>query len=371
MPIDRRAVLAGMMAAAASPALAARATPLERCLAARMASKQIPGAGLAVVREGRTLACDGHGSSDIELDRPATATTVFPMASASKLLAGLTAMQLVEARRLDLDASISLYLPEMVPAHSEVRVAQLLNLTSGLNGPRIDPAFGAEAQRREQNQQYADTRKLEYFTPAEIIAAAAPLPAHAPPGAVWRYDQFPFFLFGQIVSRVSGQPYEAVVADRLFTRLGMRTAAFGDSRSLVRQRRSSNYSRETGVLQNLALRYTPSYWPAAGCNASATDLVRLWNGLRPGRLLQRESLQRMFAPTVLTSGESVDYGLGCTISRAAGRTWIGHEGGGCCYLGWWPMEELGIGVLFNLSGSKEDGIEGRLAELILDRGRGC
>lgn len=121
-----------------------------------------------------------------------------------------------------------------------------------------------------------------------------------------------------------------------------------------------------GVLQNLALRYTPSYWPAAGCNASATDLLRLWNGLRPGRLLQRQSLQRMFAPTVLTSGESVDYGLGCTIGRAGGRTWIGHEGGGCCYLGWWPAEELGIGVLFNLSGSREDGIEARMAELILD-----
>jgi hypothetical protein len=83
------------------------------------------------------------------------------------------------------------HVPEMARLHGAVRVAQLLNLTSGLNGPRANPEFGVEAQRREQNQQYADARKLEYFTPAELIAAAAPLPAHAPPGAVWRYDLFP------------------------------------------------------------------------------------------------------------------------------------------------------------------------------------
>ena len=365
MRIDRRALVMGLMAVAAS-AHAAGATPLDRFIAARMAAKQIPGAALAVVRKGRTLACSGHGSADLELGIPATRSTVLPMASASKLLAGLTAMLLVEARQLDIDASIAAYLPEMAQAHSGVRVAQLLNLTCGLHGPRVDPAFAAEAQRREQERQYADARKLEYFTPAELIAAAAPLPAYAPPGAVWRYEQFPLFLFGQIVSRVSGRPYEEVVAQRLFAELGMRDTAFGDSRGLVRNRRSSNYSRETGVLQNSALRYTPSFWPAAGCNTSAADLVRLWSGLRPGRLLKPQSLQRMFAPTLLTSGERVDYGLGCTINRAAGRTWVGHEGGGCCYLGWWPMEELGVGVLFNLAGSNEDGIEGRMAELVLD-----
>ncbi|HST35523.1 MAG TPA: hypothetical protein VLK25_02690 [Allosphingosinicella sp.] len=38
---------------------------------------------------------------------------------------------------------------------------------------------------------------------------------------------------------------------------------------------------------------------------------------------------------------------------------------GCCYVGWWPDEALGIAILFNLSGSREDGIERALAERLL------
>lgn len=366
MRIDRRTALVGMLAAAHSAIAAGSGARLERYLAMRMADKQIPGAGLAVVREGRILCCAGYGWADIESASHATANSVFPMASASKLLAGITGTLLVEAGKLDIDAPVSLYIPEMAELHSTVRVRQLLNLTCGLNGPGTDPEFSAEAQRREKNHAYADARQLELFRPEELIAAAARLPARTAPGTAWRYDQFPFFLFGQIVARVAGQPYDAFVEAAIFAKLGMQDAQFGDSRSLVRNRRSANYSRESGVLQNLELRYTPSFWTAAGCNASAADLAKLWQGLRPGRLLQAASLARLFAPTLLNDGTSVDYGLGCTISRNATRTWVGHEGGGCCYLGWWPAQALGVAVLFNLSGSQADGIESEIAALILD-----
>ena len=362
MQIHRRAVLLGLLGMAHS-AVAARLTPLERLLAARMAAKQIPGASLAVVRRGRTVVCDGYGLADVQQALQVTAKTLFPMASASKLLAGLAAMLLVEAGRLDLEAPVSTYVPEMTALHGLVRVRHLLNMTSGLNGPGTDAQFRAEAQRRQAQQSYVDARKLELFEPEELIAVAARLPSQSEPGAAWRYDQFPWFLLGQIIARVTGTSYDLFVERALFNEIGMSTATFGDSHSAIPGRVTS-YSRESGTLQPFALRYTPSFWAAAGCNASAADLVKLWSALRPGRVLTAASLRRMFQPTRLASGEEIDYGLGCTVGHGGGRTWIGHEGGGCCYLGWWPVEQLGIAVMFNLTGTKEDGIEGQIADLI-------
>src|SRR5262245_3372734 len=119
MQVNRRAVLIGMLGVAQRTS-AARLSPLERLLATRMAAKQIPGAGLAVVRHGRTWLCDGYGLADVEQALQASAATLFPMASASKLLAGIAAMVLVEAGQLDLDTPVCVYVPEMKTLHGAV-----------------------------------------------------------------------------------------------------------------------------------------------------------------------------------------------------------------------------------------------------------
>jgi hypothetical protein len=93
--------------------------------------------------------------------------------------------------------------------------------------------------------------------------------------------------------------------------------------------------------------------------------ARLLAAFEPGRLLRADTLNRLWQRTRLADGTTHDYGLGFTVSTRNGRTWVGHEGGGCCYFGWWPAERLGIAILLNLSGSHEDGIETALADLIL------
>ena len=371
MDANRRIILGGLGAAPllATAAQAVASTPaagrIDAFIRARMAAKGIPGAALAVTRNGRLLRLAAYGQTSLELNIAATRQSVFAMASASKMVAGLAAGKLAEAGRLDLDASARTYLPELPETLAEVRVHQLLSHTSGLKGTGGNPDYVIALAERERREAYVGELKLDVFTDEEILRYGAAAGLQEPPGTRWRYSQFPYFLFGQIVGRLSGQAYPDYVQSAILTPLGITGARYGDHRTLVPGRQSTNYTRQFGPLQNFALKYTPGYWPAAGLNMSVADAARLLEAFTPGRLLRAETLDRLWQRARLADGTGRDYGLGFTVTTTNGRTWVGHEGGGCCYFGWWPAERLGIAILLNLSGSHEDGIETALADLIL------
>lgn len=371
MDTNRRTLLAGLGAAPLLAGVARAqgggpgAARIDAFIRARVAAKGIPGAAVAVIRNGRPLRVAAYGQASLELNVAATAGTVFAMASASKMLAGLAAGKLVEAGRLDLDAPARTYLPELPEALAGVRVHHLLSHTSGLRGPGGNPDYGTALADRERREAYVGELKLDVFTDDEILRYGAAAGLQEPPGARWRYSQFPYFLFGQITARLSGRLYPDYVREALLAPLGIAGARYGDHRTVVPGRPATNYTRQFGPLQNFALKYTPGYWPAAGLSMSVTDAARLLEAFTPGRLLRAETLDRLWQRARLADGTTHDYGLGFAVTATNGRTWVGHEGGGCCYFGWWPAERLGIAILLNLSGSHEDGIETALADLIL------
>ena len=371
MDASRRTMLAGLGAApllagaARAPGSGPGAARIDAFMRARMAAKGIPGAAVAVILNGRPLRVAAYGKASLELDVAATTATVFAMASASKMVAGLAAGALAEAGLLDLAASVRTYLLELPEALAEVRVHQLLSHTSGLKGPGGNPDYVAALADRERREAYLGDLKLDVFTDEEILRYGAAAGLQEPPGTRWRYSQFPYFLFGQIVARLTGRAYADYVREAILAPLGISGARYGDHRTLVPGRPSTNYTRQFGPLQNFALKYTPGYWPAAGLNMAVVDAAQLLGALAPGRLLRAATLDRLWQRARLADGAARDYGLGFTVTTTNGRTWVGHEGGGCCYFGWWPAERLGIAILLNLSGSHEDGIETALADLVL------
>lgn len=331
----------------------------------RIEAKGIPGAAVAVVRNGEVMKVQAYGLASLEFRIPASTDTLLPMASSSKMIAALAAGRLHEAGKVDLDAPVGDYLTDFAGELSSVRIWHLLSHTSGLRGPSANPEFATLAAERERREAYVGDLKLDFFTNEEILGYGAAAGLSEPPGASWKYSQFPYFVFGQVLSRVTGKAYQEVVREDVLAPLGIHSARYGDHRTIVEHRYPTNYTRQYGPLQNFALKYTPGYWPAAGLNISPTEAAKLLLGLQPGRLLRRETLARLWTPISLNDGRSVDYGLGFALANSDGRSSVGHEGGGCSYFGWWPSEALGIAVLLNLSGSREDGIELELAQLIL------
>ena len=76
---------------------------IDECVNREMESQRIPGLSLAVVRAGKLFQAKGYGKASLELDAPATASTLYGLGSISKQFTATAIMLLVEAGKLNLD----------------------------------------------------------------------------------------------------------------------------------------------------------------------------------------------------------------------------------------------------------------------------
>ena len=102
-----------------------------------MVEQGIPGAVVCVTVDGREVWSEGIGYADLENDVACSPHTVMRIASISKCLTAVAAMQLWEDGLLDLDAPVQSYVPEFpikTYEEKEVKITsrQLLCHTAGI-----------------------------------------------------------------------------------------------------------------------------------------------------------------------------------------------------------------------------------------------
>ncbi len=88
---------------------------LDSLIQREMADKELPGVSIALVDNQQIVWQHGFGFSNPQTKTPITADTVFRVGSVSKLFTDIAVMQLVEQKKLNLDAPISNYLPDFKP----------------------------------------------------------------------------------------------------------------------------------------------------------------------------------------------------------------------------------------------------------------
>src|SRR3954471_23605618 len=84
---------------------------IEAAVSKFMASTHVPGISVAVVENGEYEWSAGYGFADLENNVPATEHTLFRLASISKTLTAVGAMELWERGKLDLDVPVQKYCP--------------------------------------------------------------------------------------------------------------------------------------------------------------------------------------------------------------------------------------------------------------------
>ena len=169
----------------------------------------VPGVGLALIENGTVRAVRGYGVRDVKTRAPVTANTQFAIGSVTKSFTALDMMVLVEDGLVDLDAPVTTYIPEFKlsnPASTRtVTVRNLLTHSTGL--VRTD----------------ASTFNPK-LTAKDIIAAAATTPLVGKPGRTFVYSNVNTIIAGEIIRRVSGQPWAVFTRERVLRPLGMNTA---------------------------------------------------------------------------------------------------------------------------------------------------
>lgn len=182
---------------------------LDSIVGVAMKEGAAPGVALAVGRWGRLVHLRGYGRVDVAPDAaPVTDSTMFDMASLTKVVATTTAAMILEDQsRLNLDAPIRTYLPEIDDsAKAGITVRMILTHSAGFE------AFAAlwrENRGRAEFLKQINARPLAYVPGDSVI-----------------YSDWDFVLAGLIVERITGVSLDQFLATAVWQPLGMRDTGF-------------------------------------------------------------------------------------------------------------------------------------------------
>jgi CubicO group peptidase (beta-lactamase class C family) len=342
----------GLQSAASQPA------PIEQrvdnVIARQMAARHIPGLSLGVLREGQLVLSKGYGDATLEWKQPATPDTVYLLASATKQFTAACIMLLAADGKLAFDDPLSRYVD--APAQwTGITIRHLLTHTAGL---------------KDRFEQTADGRMYLDYTIRQMFDAAARTPVDAQPGATWQYSDQGYFLLGMVIEKASGQSYWNFLRERILAPAGMTSTTIHNWNQVVPQRADGYALLGTNVIGSRR-RYQFALAPHYGVQSSVRDLAKYDAALSAGTLLPAATLERMWTPARLGSGEpagfsGIGYGFGWFLEQFRGHHEVYHGGstGTCLYR--LPDDQLSVILLTNLeqaSGSDPCGIARMIAAM--------
>ena len=254
----------------ADPVVAAAEPGIRRRLAELLARHRLPGASVSVVREQTLAWTAGFGFADLETGRRPDADTVYRVASISKTFTAPAVVQLRDRGRLTLDDPLVRHLPEFGAVrvhHGRVEDVTLRRLLSHRSGLVSEGPFA-----------YWDTRQFPELD--EVLAALPRTEVVLAPDAGAKYSNLAFALLGEVVARLSGEPFPDYVRRHLFAPLGMDSSSFRPDEALL-ARMAVGYEPHPFEDRPQPAGHTPARGlaAAAGLYTTAADLAR-WLGLQ-------------------------------------------------------------------------------------------
>jgi CubicO group peptidase (beta-lactamase class C family) len=359
----------------------------------------VPGAVVAIAKGGKLALLQAIGFQDRAKTIPMQKNSIFWIASMSKPVTSVAAMILVDDGKLDLDAPVARYLPEIGqmrvafqttdPATGEAEygfglpqrpkramtVRDLLRHTSGLIYPELDFAYpergladaNADSGIRAMHWLYGWVDSTAYRrdnTLADFVSALARLPLAHQPGEVHEYGLSADVL-GRVVEVASGEPLDQFLQSRIFTPLQMVDTGFHVPEAKL------------GRLVDAPMPERPRIWdvtkPAklfsggGGLVSTAPDYLRFSQMLLNGgeldgvRVLNPQTVKAMTtnalpSGTRIFGGDEVgaragtDFGLGFAVRADPVHSWVPGAVGSFSWAGYWgtyfwidPAEQL-IGI---------------------------
>ena len=330
---------------------------LDRFVTSVMKEFQVPGIGLAIVKDGRVLLARGYGVRALGAPTLVDARTQFGIASNTKIFTATALGLLVEEGKLQWDAPVIRYLPAFAMydpfVTRELTIRDLLVHRSGLGLGAGDLLWWPEStyDRKEI------VRRLRFIPPATSFRSA------------YAYDNVLYTVAGEVIAAVSGLSWEDFVARRILAPVGMTGSNVRHSDAGQGANVANTHAEVDGVVRPVPPMKGDNVNPAGGINSSAEDMakwliVQLDSGrLSDGkRLFQPATTRELWTivtpipvgapPPELPFHRSVfnGYALGMGVRDYRGTQMLSHTGGLPGYLSkvtMIPSLRLGVAVLTN------------------------
>lgn len=220
-------------------------------------TEDMPGAVFTAVQDGEVIINKGYGYANFEKQQAVDPNeTLFRVGSISKLLITTAVMQLTEEGKLDLQRDVSAYLGDFPKVGDGVTLDKLLTHTAGFE----EKFIGMEVE--------------DYH---EVVPLKAYLRENMPeqvrkPGEYMAYSNHGMTLAALVASEVSGQTYDEVVRERIFTPLGMEDS-FTRMMDAPVDRVAREYVKKDGKEKELSL-YDFNVGPAGAVLSTGADMAK-------------------------------------------------------------------------------------------------
>lgn len=301
---------------------------------------EVPSVGIAIVHDGQRHA-RAFGYADRDRQVPATTQTGYYIGSNTKAFTGLAAAILAERGRIDLDAPLSTYLPEVkfnAPIDAQkVTLRLLLSHSAAIeNNPVVfRTAFSGDHTSATLLQILNDTRpRTEGF----------------------RYDNLGYVIAGLALERVTGRTWQQLHEELIFEPLGMKrtTALMSEAqRAALAEPYDLN---NNGEIELLSYRKNDQMMHAAGGTVTTPDDLTRWleaqltgtPAISATAIAETQQQQAAVEPRGAFAGRG--YGFGWFQGTHDGDAILYHGGG---FEGWrslfslMPQEKIGVAVVTN------------------------
>jgi len=287
---------------------------IDEYVTAKMQAARIPGLAVVIVDGDQIVFAKGYGKANLSGD-PTTLQTPFMIGSVSKPFTALAVMQLVEAKKVELDAPVQNYIswfrvgdPNM---SAKITVRQLLNQTSGIPQPQ---GFLTSTEN--------DDMALE-----RTVRSLAKLKLMDQPGKSFVYSNGNYNTLGVIVQEVSGQMYEQYIRQHIFAPLEMRNS-FVSQDEAIQHGMAMGHRWWFGFPVAVTLPYVRAVLPSGYIISSAEDMSHfIIAQLNGGRYKNISILSPQNISLMHDAALRKPYGMGWESIVSNGNIMINHDGG--------------------------------------------
>jgi len=311
-----------------------------------MERSDVAGATILVMKDGQEILKKGYGYSDVTKKSPVDPdTTMFRLASISKLFTWVSVMQLSEQGKLDIDADVNDYLDfKIAPAFGKpITLRNLMTHTGGFEEVVHDILFVDPKKATSLRDFLINNQPRRMYPPGEIPA----------------YSNYGVGLAGYIVQRISLEPFEQYVSEHIFQPLGMKHSSFNQPMTAELAPNVSDGYRITTEKPAIGFEiFQPA--PAGGVSSTAGDMKRfalaLLNGgeLDGQRILKTETRDAMWTRQFDASDALPPMCMGFYQTWRNDLRFIGHDGDLIAFHSMFlmePTQKLVVFVSYNSAGS--------------------
>jgi CubicO group peptidase (beta-lactamase class C family) len=334
---------------------------LDALIPAQLQNRDIAGAVISVVKDGRILLAKGYGYADFAARKPVVADkTLFRPGSISKVFTAIAVMQLVEQGKLDLDRDVNDYLDFAIPKTypEPVTLRRILTHTAGF-------------EETLKNLFVPSARELRPLR--DYLIAAMPVRIF-PPGRIPSYSNYGLTLAGYIIERVSGEPFEKYIAAHILDPLKMEHSTFAQPLPEALERdMSQGYLAAAQGARGFEF-VTAS--PAGALSATASDMSRLMlalldeGTLEGATILKPDSVKAMASRQFELHPDLRAIGLILMEYSMNGQRIVGHGGDTIFFhsdMVLIPEARVGVYISYNSAGSRPGGGRTEVFRAFLNR----